>query len=68
MSTTPSTPAQAERDSWKAFETWFAKYWAGDDPEDPNPVPFTGDWLAYAQYESRKALAWNAWNAGRASL
>lgn len=37
-----STPTQ---DSRQRFIAWFDKWWAGDDPEDQQSVPSTGDWI-----------------------
>lgn len=59
--------AESQTKERQAFLAWFARYWAGDDPDDPNPVPSTGDWQCYAAYERAMATAWAAWQA-RAAL
>jgi hypothetical protein len=57
------TPADLHR---AEFNAWFDKYWEGDDPEDPNPVPFTGDWTMYQDYQRIRAAAWAGWLARNA--
>ena len=59
MSTNPLQPTQERA----RFEAWFNAYWAGDDPEDPCPVPLSGDWQERRAYDGTKAAAWAAWTA-----